>query len=181
MATLSWSTRPMFEGDDWHELRDALHESDTSTLAMYEILGMICHHYLRAAQVTGTQDDPVARALRAAGDFPRSRVAFAHHHLAAFWRIEKGFLSPRLEGMTNLSLMVRDFRDWATREAMLWFLDAPLILNRFAQVLANAQPSRVMTLELDLSDILSEFYPLLHPECEDMIRVMANRRARPRV
>jgi hypothetical protein len=177
----SYTTRPMFAGDDWHELRDALHECDTSALALYEILGMVCHHYLRAAQVTGTQDDPVARSLRAERHFPRYKVAFAHHHLAAFWRIEKGFLSPRLEGMTDLRQLVRDFRDWATREAMLWFLDAPLILNRFARVLANEQPSRVLTLELDLADILSEFYPLLDPECEDMVCVMAHRRARPRV
>lgn len=154
-------TRPVFFGDDWAELRDA--QTTARAEAMARLAGCVCRTFLRAAVVMGRETDPAAIALRRDLLFDLRATYVAHDHLAGHWRLVQGHVHPPIPGLCDIRRMVRDWQDWALREASLWVLDQPLLLRRFALVIAYSRTGDSLLHELDLWDTLKEQYPLTPP------------------
>ncbi len=163
-----WRTYPVFEGDDWHELRDAQYDQRENDLAI--IMGRVCDMYLRASVVMAREDDPVAEAIRAGRFFDARSLMVAHAHLAAFWRLKHGHVNPSLPGILDMWSLLDAWENWVMHEVTLWILDNPRLVRLSALVCARSlvQTRDTIVAEMDLWDALKEYYALPPPDQGDL-------------
>lgn len=159
-------TRPLFAGDDWHELRDWLYGE--RAIACSRIAGLVFDFYRRAAIVLDRTDDAVLESLTAVKHFDLRTLGVAHAHLAAYWRRQNGHVDPTIPGLLSHSRLVDEFEDWVIGEASLWIVDNPRLVRLFALVLVQQNTASGIAAEMDLWDELKAFYPIVPPENRDL-------------
>lgn len=157
-------TRPVFPGDDWHELRDYLY--DRKADVMSRVVGRVTDMYQRAAVVMGREDDAVAQSLRADKLFDLRTMYVTHGHLAAYWRCKQGHVNPTLPGTFDFEPEYRDWNEWVMHEATLWIIDNPRLVRLFCLALVNEHRNGLVA-EMDLWDELKAYYPLPPPDHPD--------------
>ncbi len=163
---MQYATRPVFAGDDWGELRDAMHSA--AAWAMRDVASQVNKFVQLAAIATGSEREPIVQELRAEIHFDLRPLYIANGILSAYWRYSNGHIHSPLPGTTDLFRICDDYIKWATTEVSYWFLDNPILLRRFSIVMAVWQSQRALSAMADLNDSLKDHYPMPQPDTNDL-------------
>ncbi len=160
------ATRPVFAGDDWQELRDAM--ADAAADTMSRVVGRVAYLIHRSAIALGAENLPLARELRSEELFDLRTLYVAHGHIAAYWRLQNNHLLPAIPGTTHLDRMIDDFQKWALQETVHWFHDNPRLIHLLAVVAVGWQRRDTVLNEISLYEELTAFLPLPPPDTPDL-------------
>lgn len=159
-------SKPNFQGDIQHDVRDFLLDHRAVTLGM--ITGRCVDAYLRVAALVAAKDDPLADCLVESVQFDMRTLQIAHDHLAAFWRcqnfpIRRASPAPRVNGERALVTpqdCLNGFRTWLRQECAWWAAENHIVIRLFCLVLVQQNTAQGYLAEITLFERLCAIYPL---------------------
>lgn len=148
-----------FEGDNYHELRDA--QEDNLGAALFVVMHKSAEAYFNAAKIVGRENDPIAEKLKDEDYTLLSELREPVERLAGYFRYKHGYTQPPLPGTTGSPKDIEgDWIRWLMYEVDEWGTEQPLLVREVCRVVTCSDELKRKGFSEKMKRLISKRYPL---------------------